>query len=187
MKLLTFILQGFGFKNSSDFLDSTFTVAVYPVFKKTVVTTSAVLAALITWIENTTGLDILVLTVFVYLIIAEFQTGLKVAMLRNGEKFKSRKFGRMIVKIGVYVMIIIGLHIFAERFTIPNLLGFEISPFIWLFYTVFIMIVFQLLISYLENLSALGYREMRGLIGFILRRYNKWFEFDGTKNGDSFK
>ena len=187
MKLLTFILQGFGFKNSGDFLESTFTVVINPAFKKTALTSSAILAAMITWIENTTGLDILVLAVFVYLIIAEFQTGLKVAMLRKGEKFKSRKFGRMIVKIGVYVMIIIGLHIFAERFTIPNLLGFEVSPFIWLFYTVFIMIVFQLLISYLENLSALGYREMKGVIGFVLRKYNKWFEFDGTKDGDSFK
>jgi len=186
--LLTYIFQGFGFKDTSDFMESTFTAVLNPAFKKTVLTTSAILATFITWLENTTGLDILVLSAFVYLIIAEFQTGLKVAMLRKGEKFKSRKFGRMIIKIGVYVMMIIGLHIFAERFTIPNLLGFEVSPFIWLFYCVFIMIVFQLLISYLENLSGLGYKEMKGIVGFILRKYNKWFEFDGTKDGDnSFK
>jgi len=185
--MLSYLLQGFGFKSSSDFLESTFTVVVHPAFKKTAVSASLIIATLITWLENTTGVDVTVLVFFVYLICAEFQTGLKVAMMKNGERFKSRKFGRMIVKIGVYVMIVIMLHNFAERFTIPNLLGFEVSPFIWLYYTVFIMVIFQLLISYLENLSSLGYREMKGIVGFVLRKYNKWFEFDGTKDGDSFQ
>lgn len=184
---LTYLIQGFGFKNIPDFIESTFTVAVNPVFKKTVITTSMILATLMTWIEQVTGLHFFVILAFIYLICAEFQTGLKVAVLRKGEKFKSRKFGRMIAKIGVYVMIILTLNQLSSHLDAPVMFGLSINPFVWLYYTVFIMIVFQLVISYLENLSALGYKEMKGILGFLLRKYNKWFEFDGTKDGDSFQ
>lgn len=169
-----------------DFVGSTFTVAVNPAINKTAITSSVLLATIMAWIEEATGLHFFVILAFIYLICAEFQTGLKVAVRKRGEKFKSRKFGRMIAKIGVYVMIILSLNQLSRHIDAPIMFGLTMNPFVWLYYTVFIMIVFQLVISYLENLSALGYREMKGILGFLLRRYNKWFEFDGTKDGDSF-
>jgi hypothetical protein len=38
---------------------------------------------------------------------------------------------------------------------------------------VMVAIVFQLVISYLENLGNLGYKEAKGIAGIVLRRYNK--------------
>ena len=67
----------------------------------------------------------------------------------------------------------------------PIVLGLEINPFEWLYYVFFTGVIFQLIISYLENLASLGYNEAKGIIGIILRKYNKWFEFDGTKNADN--
>ena len=80
----------------------------------------------------------------------------------------------MILKIGVYINILFLLHTLASR-TKTLSLGdsFEINPFMWLYYTVFTAIILQLVISYLENLGSLGYKEAKGLVGIILRKYNK--------------
>jgi hypothetical protein len=186
LELINFIFKGFGFVNVSDFYYSTFKVVSSPAFLKKTAAVSTVLATLFTWVEQSTGLDILVVAVFLWLIIAEFQTGLKADIIKRGERFKSRKFGRMLLKCAVYVILLSALHILAERFDIPPVFGIDINPFMWVYYFFFVAIVLQLLISYLENLSVLGYSEVRGLRGALLRKFNKWFEFDGTKTGNSF-
>jgi hypothetical protein len=56
----------------------------------------------------------------------------------------------------------------------PSVFGFEVNPFEWLYYAFFSGIIFQVVLSYLENLS-LGYSEAKGVLGIILRKYNKWF------------
>ncbi|MBD3748503.1 MAG: phage holin family protein [Sphingobacteriales bacterium] len=147
---------------------------------------SVSLATLRVFIFTYTGLDIAVIVAFLFLIIAEFQTGLKVSIKVKGEKFKSRKFGRMILKIGTYIAIVVVLHTFSKGMEVPNVLGFDINPFLWLYYMVFTAIVFQLFISWMENLGCLGYKETQSIAGFVLRKFNKWFEFDGKKdNGDN--
>ena len=90
----------------------------------------------------------------------------------------------MILKIGVYITIITLLHNFAQSTKRIAFEGFEINPFGWVFYVIVVAITFQTLISYLENLGNLGYKEAKGIAGIVLRKYNKWFEFDGNQNGD---
>lgn len=176
MDKLNYLLRGFGFKNISDYLSSLFRFDSLKVW----------LSFLLGGVLEYTGLDSVVLLAFVGLIVAEFQTGIKVSMQVNGERFKSRKFGRMILKIGTYILIVSVLHSFSTRMHIPKFLGFDVNPFLWLYYSVFIAIVFQLFISWMENLGCLGYKETKTIAGFILRKFNKWFEFDGTKNnGDN--
>jgi hypothetical protein len=151
-----------------------------------VIILSASLATLRVSIFSYTGLDVVVIAAFVFLIIAEFQTGIRVSMSIKMERFKSRKFGRMILKIGTYISIVVVLHTFSKRMEVPNVLGFDINPFLWLYYMVFTAIVFQLFISWMENLGCLGYKETKSIAGFVLRKFNKWFEFDGKKdNGDN--
>jgi hypothetical protein len=176
MDNIRYMLKGFGFKSLSEFGGSVFKLDVARLM------VSAALGALRLYIKDFTGLDFAVFITFVFLIIAEFQTGLKVSMQVKGERFKSRKFGRMILKIGTYVMIVSVLHAFASKMAVPVILGFDVNPFMWLYYTVFIAIVFQLFISWMENLGCLGYKETRTIAGFVLRKFNKWFEFDGTKD-----
>ena len=76
------------------------------------------------------------------------------------------------------------LHAFSSKMKAPSVLGLDVNPYEGLYSIGFTGVVFQVLISWLENLASLGYSVANGLVGIILRKYNKWFEFDGTKNPD---
>lgn len=183
MKTIKYLLKGFGFENLNDFSSTTFKIFYTP-NAVNLVSLSGILGTARLFIENSLGMDIIVFAAFVFLIIAEMQTGIKAAIQKKGERIKSRKIGRMILKIGIYSFILFILYSFSSKMKNPTVLGFEVNPFEWLYYVVFTSIVFQLVISWLENLSILGYHEAKGLVGVILRKYNKWFEFDGTKDAD---
>lgn len=176
-------LQGFGYFDLHDFY-TTLIKTTTPKLLVLMSVTSITLGAIREFIEKAMGLDILVLGVFVFLIIAEWQTGIKADMKKRNSKFQSRKMGRMILKIGVYNGILLMLYTFASKTKSLDFVGFEVNPLAWLYYAVFIGIIFQLVISYLENLGVLGYSEAKGLAGIVLRKYNKWFDFDGEKDGD---
>lgn len=183
MKTINYILQGFGYHCLKDFYSTVFKFA-YFYDLKIFLTTSLVLGTIREFVIISTGLDVVFWTVFAFLIIAEWQTGLKVDITKRGQKFQSRKFGRMILKIFVYITIISVLHNLAENTKRIVIEDFELNPFGWLYYVVIVAITFQVFISYLENLGNLGYKEAKGLSGIVLRKYNKWFEFEGQKNGD---
>lgn len=181
---INYILKGFGYENLTDFKTTVF--KLYFLECATCFSVIAGIAGSIRmFLEQSLGLDILVTGVFVLLIIFEMQTGIKASVIKHNQKVKSRKVGRMLLKIGVYICILFMLHTLASRMKFPEILNLELNPFMWLYYTFFIIMVFQLFISYLENLSTLGYKEAKGLIGVLLRKYNKWFEFDGTKDADN--
>lgn len=181
---LNYMIQGFGYENLDDFTSSSFKV-MYNHSCKILIPLSMICGYLRTFIEGSTGLDIAVYGAFAFLIIAETQTGFKASVIRRGNKIKSRKIGRMILKIGVYSFILYILNTFAKGIKFDLTEDIEINPFKWVYYTVFILITFQLIISYLENLAVLGYSETHGIRGVILNRLNKWFEFDGTKDPDN--
>jgi magnesium-transporting ATPase (P-type) len=176
MNMIRFLLKGFGYKDAADLGSTTFKM------DGILWVASAWLGTFRYFLKDSTGLDLAVFLAFVVLIIFEFQTGLKVSMKIKGERFKSRKFGRMILKIGTFVAIVMVLHAFSIKMVVPSVLGFELNPFLWLYYMVFMAIVFQLFISWMENLGCLGYKETRTIAGFVLRKFNKWFEFDGSKD-----
>lgn len=183
MKTLNYLLKGFGFENINDF--STTVFKIFYIQKSTLfLSVSGILATIRMHFEHLIGLDVLVYISFVILIVAETRSGIKVAITKKGERVQSRKLGRMFLKIGVYTQILFVLYSFASRIKNPSVFGFEVNPFEWLYYAFFSGIIFQLVLSYLENLSSLGYSEAKGVLGIILRKYNKWFEFDGSKNAD---
>ncbi len=181
MQTITYILKGFGFESVSDFSFSLFGMAIKAanfIFIGAILTLGFLRSSL----PDLEVLDFAVYAVFVMLIFAEFYTGVKVARIKKKEKIKSRKVGRMLLKIGVYTFILFCLNILAQGIQAPPLFGLDINPLEWLYYTVLIGIIFQLVLSYLENLACLGYKEDLGLFGFLLRKYNKFFEFDGEKD-----
>ena len=185
MKAVNYILQGFGYLDLQDFQTTIFK-AWYIGNIKLWITLSISLGTFRELVKVSTGLDILFWAAFIFLIIAEWQTGMKVDMLKRGNKFQSRKFGRMLLKIGVYFAILQMLFTFSTQTKTIDFVGFEINPLGWLYYVVLVALVFHLFISWLENLGNLGYKEARGIAGIVLRKYDKWFEFDGTKDGDNF-
>jgi hypothetical protein len=183
VKEINYLLKGFGYDDGQDLFTTLF--RIFYVDKASVLLfLSAALGTFRVFTKDFLGLDVAVFMALIFLIIAEVYTGTKASMKKRGERIKSRKMGRMIFKIGVFASILYVLHTFASKMQSPTVLGLEVNPYEWLYYIVFTGIVFQLLISWLENLATLGYSEANGLVGIILRKYNKWFEFDGTKNPD---
>ena len=185
MKIINYISQGFGYYDFHDFQTTILRGFYIPNYKLMIIL-SVSLGTVREVVEGLMGLDVLVIAVFVFLIIAEWQTGIRADMVVRNSKFQSRKMGRMILKIGVYNSILLVLHTLSSNTKSIEFVGFDINPMEWLNYMVFVAIVFQLVISYFENLGVLGYKEAKGISGIVLRRYNKWFEFDGEKNGDIF-
>ncbi len=181
MTHLKYILKGFGFENSADYKHSVYGLIFSGDNADLKLMLIALAGSVRFFIKASVGFDLPVFCAFVFLVIAEFYSGVKVSRKVNKQKFKSRPVGRMIVKIGTYLLILSVLQIFASGINAPDIMGVNMNPFTWLYYVVFIGIVFQLLISWFENLGCLGYKETRTLAGFILRKFNKWFEFDGSK------
>ena len=178
MRAANFLIQAFGFLDTQDFYRSAFGAIGVKTVKY-----SAVIGLFQGVLNRFLGLDLAVFIAFSTLIIAEYITGVKVSH-KQGEKFKSSKAGRMIFKIGVYAFIIAILHVFEKSIQAPKLFGIELNPFIWLYNAVLIAIVFQLVVSLFENLGRLGYKESKTIAGIVLRKFNRWFEFDG-KQGDN--
>ena len=181
---INYLLQAFGYHNLRDFSTTVFKIFYAPKLKILipVIITAGTASELV---EKFIGINLICVIAFVLLCCAEFQTGLKASIKIKGEKVRSRKMGRMIFKIGVYMYILFILNSFASSIK-GDILGVEINPFGWLYYIVLSWIIVQMLISYLENLSILGYKEASGIKGVILRKFNKWFEFDGSKDADNF-
>ncbi|MBA4154145.1 phage holin family protein [Flavobacterium sp.] len=183
-KFFNYILQGFGYVNAQDFMTTVFKCFYFGDLK-IFLTVAFTFGTLREFIIDSSGLDLVFWLAFSFLIVAEWQTGINVD-IKKGNKFRSRKFGRMILKIGVYIGILVLINSFAKSTKTIIFGDFEVNPFGWVFYVVVVAITFQMLISWFENLGNLGYKEAGGLAGIILRRYNKWFEFDGQKDGDNF-
>lgn len=176
MKTINYYLQGFGFSNMNEYITSTFGY----IATKKAISWSIFFGLLNTYLQRYLGFDLLVFSAFIVLNFLEFRTGIK-ASKKKGEKVESRKMGRMFLKVGTYLLIIWMLHSFEKGLQFPTIADLEIDPFV-VFYWAFIAgIIYQLFKSLLENLVALGYEEADGVLGFLIRKYNKYFESNSTK------
>ncbi len=164
MKTLNFILQGFGFKNWLDFKISTFGYIALNTTK-----TASVLAAITTFIEEAFGFNHKFLISYVVLIICEWITGVA-ASYKKGEKHESRKLGRMLLKVMVYSLLIYIPNTFQKESQFPEIAGYEIDPFIWLYWIVLFVIIWQLLVSLLENLDVLDFKFAKILLKIINKK-----------------
>ena len=176
---MKYYLQGFGFKDMSD-LKHSLLIAPTPVtalFAGLV----GILNVLFGWI---TVADIAGGLLLFILICAETHSGILAAKKSRGEKFRSRPAGRMILKVGIYLFILFIIRAFAEVINPPVIMGYDMNPFLWLYFTIFCWIVVQFLASFAENLAALGYKEASGLLGLFTRFMSKYVDVDRQK-GDN--
>ena len=168
---LNFLIQGVGFDSIEQFFQSTFHTNSF----KPIAIVSFLLGTCAFLIESYLGLSPLVYITFVLLICAEFGTGIKVSQKKK-IKIQSRKLGRMIVKIGIYTLLIGGLYTFSVGLKVPDIFGWQVNIYQWVYYIVLNLIIIQLLISLLENLSEMGYQETSRIFKVLSKKLERWFE-----------
>lgn len=173
MKHVNYFLEGFGFKGLGDYAHSTFGYMIKP----DAVGYALVIGYVSAFFKEHLGFPLVVFSAFVILNILEFHTGVQ-ASKRKGEKVESRKMGRMFLKVGTYLLIIWMLNAFQTGLKFPSIVDFELDPFIVMYWAFLAGVIYQLFKSLLENLVALGYEEANGVLGYLIRKYNKTFSDD---------
>lgn len=171
-KLITYIVECFGFTNLADLGQSVihFKTGLLSIFK-----IGLILGTVSSYIEKFIGIEPVAFVAFIVLIVLEFITGIK-ASIEEGSKIESRKFGRMIIKLAVYTITLGLLNTFQDHLQAPIILGYTFDIYGWIFKVVMNMVIVQLFISVLENLSRLGYMETLLILKVIKKRFNKWFD-----------
>ena len=169
MRVVTYILEAFGFLSIEAFLKSAFG---YMDSEKVIIGSTVVggFATLADGIQNVFGINHIFFIAYAVLIIFEWITGVA-ASLNKGDLHSSRKLGRMLLKISVYSVPIYLFNTFSKNFQFPEIAGFEFDPFAWLYHVVLVVIVWQLFVSLLENLSALRYKYAVVLLRIINKKF----------------
>lgn len=173
MNKVNFFLEGLGFKDWFDFKTSSFGF----MNSELVIKIAISFGALASIIQTLFGIDWLFLIGYFIFICFEWISGV-LASYRKGEKHESRKLGRMLFKIAVYTLLIMCLNLFHSRSHWPVILGYEIDPFLWLYWVVLLIIIWQLLVSILENLQVLGYKWAGIALKIINKKFYKQFDLD---------
>tara|TARA_R110000822_G_scaffold260542_1_gene385414 strand:- start:176 stop:715 length:540 start_codon:yes stop_codon:yes gene_type:complete len=163
----------FGFEGISDYGSSCFNWSLS--FKPMVVSIS--LGTFASVFEKFIGIEPMVYLAFLVLLCCEFITGIR-ASVREGNKIESKKFGRFILKILTYTLIIGIINVFRTRLEVPQVFGQSINIYAWIFYVSFNMIIIQLIISVFENLARLGYAESNKIFKALSLKADKWFDFN---------
>jgi hypothetical protein len=172
MKNLNFLLQGLGFESYAEFKISTFGFMTIHLIK---------LSAVLAFVETIFGVDWVFLIAYSVLIALEWWSGVQ-ASYKKGEKHESKKLGRMLFKLAVYSLILFILNTFEARTQFPILFNYEIDPFLWLYWTALIVIIWQLFISLLENLEVLEFPFASKLLLIINKKFYKQFEINEQSN-----
>lgn len=176
MKIWSYILEGFGFANSLDFNKS-----LTGYVNEKIVYSIALISGFASLSESIFGVNAIFMTAYALLIIFETLTGIQ-ASKKRGEKLESRKMGRMILKLGVYSSIIILLNLFKDNVSFPVMMDFELNPFNWLYWTTLLVIIWQLLISLLENLDDLNFRFAKVLLQIINKKFYEGLKITQDKS-----
>ncbi len=180
MKAINYILKGFGFLHLQDFIKSTFGF-IYS--SGVVIRWDLVISFIISTIPVLLGFNHVFFYAFCLLGIVEYWTGIR-ASLKRGELHESKKLGRMTLKMTTYAVLLHILNLMHKHTEFPEVGGFEFDPFGWLYWAVLIAIIWQLLVSVLENLSTLKYAFAGVLLKVINRKFYKAFEIEEDEKGD---
>ncbi len=180
VKTLNYILDGFGFLNLEDFKKSTFG---FMLNEKILVGSSVIggISAITDAIQNVFGVNHAFFTAYAVLILFEWLTGV-LAAGKRGEQHSSRKLGRMLLKLAVYSIPIYVFNTFNKNLKFPSVVGFEIDPFAWLYYIVLVVIIWQLFVSLLENLSVLKFKYAKVLLKIINKKFYSELGLEDTED-----
>lgn len=161
--------EQFGFNDHSDFFKSVFFSHI-----KASIILSTLFTSIHAFIDVISleffGLNTTMLIAFVFLIIAEYYSGIKVSMKLRQEKFEAKKSQRMILKIGTYLIILWISRVYSLENPII-FKGFAIKEIFHVL--IFNMIFISLMLSWFENLEKLGYKIPAALLRYLNQLINK--------------
>jgi phage-related holin len=178
IRMINYFLKGFGFIDIGDFFKSSFGF-IYT--SNSIIKIDLIVAFIFSTVSFLFGFNHLFLIAYVVLLLFEWITGIR-ASLKRGEPHESRKFGRMLLKIAAYLVPIYILNTFATNSDFIKIMDYELDPFSWLYWAVLLGIIWQLLISLLENLDSLGFRYAKIMITIINKKFYKQFELDADNS-----
>lgn len=172
MKILNYILDGFGFSGWTDFQISSFGFVTLKVAYL-----STILAAMSTAISELFGISYLFFIAYVVLLVFEWLTGVGASFKRK-EKHESRKLGRMMLKVSVYLVPLYILNAFQKEVLFPVVFGYEIDFFSWLYWIFLFVVIWQLFVSLLENLEHLNIRYASVLLRIVNKKFYEKFDIE---------
>jgi len=172
--MINYYLKGFGFADLDEFLKSAFGF-IYT--STSIIKIDLIAAFMLSSVSFLFGFNHLFLIAYVVLLVSEWYTGVQ-ASLKRGEPHESKKLGRMILKIATYLVPIYILNTFAKNSDFLKIMDVELDPFSWLYWAVLLGIIWQLLVSLLENLDSLGVKYAKTLIRIINKKFYKQFELE---------
>ena len=178
LRMINYYLKGFGFTDVDEFIKSAFGF-IYT--STSIIKIDILVAFIFSTVSFLFGFNHLFLIAYAVLLISEWYTGVQASMKR-GEPHESRKFGRMLLKIATYLVPIYILNTFAQNADFIKIADVELDPFAWLYWAVLLGIIWQLLVSLLENLDSLGVKYAKTLIRVINKKFYKQFELDDESN-----
>ena len=178
MRMLNYYLKGFGFVDLDEFLKSAFGF-IYT--STSIIKIDIIVAFILSSVSFLFGFNYLFLIAYVVLLISEWYTGVQASMKR-GEPHESKKLGRMILKIATYLVPIYILNTFAKNSNFIKIMDVELDPFAWLYWAVLLGIIWQLLVSLLENLDSLGVKYAKTLIRIINKKFYKQFDLEENES-----
>lgn len=173
------LIKEFGFDCSAELVNSSFGFCA----SKPMLAVGFSTATIATFVENYIGLDPLVYIAFMLLLFMEFLTGIK-ASVKEGVRIQSKRFGRVILKLLIYTILIGIVHTFRARLEVPKFLGNQINIYGWIYFMTINLIVLQLLLSVFENLNRLGFEESSRVYKAISRGVKKFFKLVDNEHLD---
>ena len=179
-EIIEYHLKGEGYDSITDFLQSCFHILQW----KPLLSFSMSFGTIAYFFERYIGLEPIVYLAFVSLLALELITGVRVSVVKKKEKFTSKRFGRFFIKIMAYTILIGIINIFKERLPTPEILGLKVEIYTWIYYTGLTWINSQLILSVFENFGKLGWSEAKGFHGFMLRKFNKYFDLKLDDSAD---
>lgn len=165
-KFISIILDDFGFSGISDFVRSSFHVKLLII--------SIPISVVSAKVEMIFGLKSVTILAFTCLLGIELATGIASA-LRKGDKISSRKFGRFIFKLCIWLTCFFVTNSFAKEFeagTISNML------FTWLHSSLITYLCVEYLLSVIENMGKLSGKSTTPIVQKIRKKMEKYLHLD---------
>lgn len=163
------IFKEVGFDSTHHFVEST----IHPNSIKQATVLSLFFGTLAVWFENTFGILPIIGLCIVLLFLMEVFTGI-LASKKNNIGFKSKKFPAGFIKLGVYFVFIGIANMLQNNMPVKAILGYELDYYSFAHYVFLNFVIFQYMISNLENFETLGWNKNIPLLGKI----KTWIDFE---------
>jgi hypothetical protein len=168
MKFWLNVLKGYDYHSFSDFATS-----LAPSYKYNLMALSIGLSAIASGIQYVFGLNWQAFTAFLVVMVWELLSGIKASRIK-GEKFSSMRLSRFGFKTAQYLILVAVPYLLSESFRVQGkTIAAEVLDWLYLFLVV--QIVFENVISILENQAVITGKDKTHWISKIQDKLNALF------------